>query len=66
MPDFRNLLYWSGTLQSDAEGKELRSFFTSDQRGSYTVVVQGITEEGRTGSTILNFDVVETPMNAKK
>jgi hypothetical protein len=56
-PDFRNLLYWSPDVKIDASGKKTLSFYTSDQKSTYTIVVQGITAGGKPGSTMINIDV---------
>lgn len=57
MPDFRNLLFWSPDLVIDASGKKTLSFYTSDQKGKYTVVVQGITPSGTPGSNTFQIEV---------
>lgn len=56
-PDFRDLLYWSPEVKIDASGKKTISFYTSDQEGAYTVVLQGISSDGRTGVTKSSFRV---------
>ena len=50
IPDFRNSLYWKPDLKSTKEGKASVEFFTSDESGVYTVVVDGISTAGKTGS----------------
>ena len=55
-PDFRNLLYWNPEVHTTPTGTEL-VFYTSDQVGSYRVVVQGLTPGGLTGSTSVVFGV---------
>ncbi|GAB3167296.1 MG2 domain-containing protein [Telluribacter humicola] len=57
LPDFRNLLHWAPMLTTDAEGKQVVDFFTSDQTGTYQVVVQGLTESGTAGSRQFTFVV---------
>lgn len=58
LPDLRTLLYWAPTLQTDAAtGKQNVQFFTSDQKGKYQVVVQGITPDGKVGYTTQTFVV---------
>ncbi len=57
LPDFRNLLLWAPTLTTDAQGKRSFDFYTSDQTGTYRVVVQGITAKGTAGSQVLTFEV---------
>jgi hypothetical protein len=51
LPDFRNVLYWSPDVKIDSNGKKTISFYTSDQENKYTVVVQGISPEGKLGSS---------------
>ncbi len=57
LPDFRNLLHWSPTLTTNAQGKQGLDFYTSDQTGSYRVVVQGLTRSGAAGSGEFVFEV---------
>jgi hypothetical protein len=57
LPDFRNLLYWSPDLQTDQQGDGYFSFYTSDQKGKFAVVVQGITDDGEAGFGIGFFEV---------
>jgi hypothetical protein len=51
LPDFRNVLYWSPDVKIDSSGKKTISFYTSDQENKYTVVLQGISPEGKVGAT---------------
>ena len=57
MPDFRNVLYWSPDIQSDAQGKAELSFYTSDLKGKYIGVVQGMTRDGKVGESSFFFEV---------
>lgn len=57
LPDFRNVLYWSPSLNSSAQGKKQLSFYTGDQNGQYIGVIQGLTADGVAGSQIFNFEV---------
>ena len=57
LPDFRNLLHWVPTLIPDAQGRASLDFYTSDQTGTYRVVVQGLTPTGQAGSTEVTFEV---------
>jgi hypothetical protein len=57
LPDFRNLLHWAPDITTDQTGKAQIQFFTSDQTGTYKVVVQGITGSGVAGSKVFSFDV---------
>ena len=57
LPDFRNLMHWSPTLTTNAQGRAGLDFFTSDQTGTYRVVVQGLTPGGAAGSGEYVFEV---------
>lgn len=57
LPDFRNVLYWSPDVNTNATGKTAVSFYTSDKTGKYIGVLQGITANGQAGSYSFKFDV---------
>ncbi|WP_457127091.1 hypothetical protein [Mucilaginibacter sp. HD30] len=57
LPDFRNALYWNPDLPTGPDGKAGVSYFTSDVTGKYIGVLQGISNNGRTGSAYFSFDV---------
>jgi hypothetical protein len=57
LPDFRNLLHWSSDVVTKADGKTEFSFYTSDQAGTYIMVVQGMTKNGLAGSRTMTFEV---------
>jgi hypothetical protein len=57
MPDFRNTLYWKPDLKSDKEGKASVSFFTSDEPGDYTIIVEGTASDGKAGICRIPFSV---------
>ncbi len=57
IPDFRNLLYWSPDVKTDEKGKGSLSFYSSDLPGRYTVIVQGISENGLPGKAIASFAI---------
>lgn len=57
MPDFRNLLYWSPDIQTDSSGQATVEFYTSDMKGKYVAVLQGIDDAGYAGSYYFTFDV---------
>ncbi|MBO0936811.1 hypothetical protein J2I47_09675 [Fibrella sp. HMF5335] len=50
-PDFRTLLHWQPYVQTNAQGRANLSFYTSDQEGTYRVVVQGVTPAGQPAFT---------------
>jgi len=55
IPDFRNTLYWNPDIMTDSEGKASVEFYTSDESGEYTVIVEGITSDGKTGKSEISF-----------
>ncbi|GAB2534494.1 hypothetical protein [Rufibacter soli] len=57
LPDWRNLLYWNPTADTDSQGKASMHFYTADQPGTYTILVQGITAGGLPGSKTVSFQV---------
>ena len=57
LPDFRNVLYWSPSISTNAQGKTQVNFYTSDRTGNYIGVLQGITATGKAGSQYFKFTV---------
>jgi hypothetical protein len=60
IPDQRTLLFWEPNASTDSNGKLQLEFFTSDIEGRYVVVVEGITNDGKAGSTSHVFSVTVT------
>lgn len=59
-PDFRELLFWSANESTGKDGRKEVRYFTSDQAGTYQMVVQGMNEEGLFGSYTTTFKVTRT------
>ena len=57
-PDFRNVLFWSPDIHAGNKNNAI-SFYTSDKPGKYSVVVQGISTNGMSGSKIMSFSVTK-------
>lgn len=57
IPDFRNTLYWNGDVQTDKDGKAKLQFYSSDLKGKYLVVVQGMNDTGGFVSATATFEV---------
>jgi hypothetical protein len=51
IPDFRNTLFWDPDLHTDRTGKTSVEFYTSDEPGEYVINVEGITSDGKTGTS---------------
>lgn len=45
--DFRNTLYWDPLVRTTEENGSSVHFFTSDEKGDYLIVIEGITDDGR-------------------
>jgi hypothetical protein len=61
LADFRNLLHWAPDLRTASGEETQQEFYTSDQTGTYLVVVQGMTAAGQVGSQVLSIEV-KTPL----
>lgn len=59
IPDFRNLLYWSPDVETDNSGQATVEFYTSDLKGKYVAVLQGMDDSGYAGSYYFTFDVMD-------
>lgn len=57
LPDFRNLLYWDPSVKTNKNGVQTLHFYSSDLRGRYVSVLQGLTKDGKTGSKVILFEV---------
>jgi hypothetical protein len=57
VPDFRNVLFWAPEIKTDENGFARLSFYTSDLKGKYVGVLQGIDENGNAGSYTFTFEV---------
>lgn len=57
VPDFRSTLYWNPDVNSGKDGKINLSFYTSDKAGKYIGIIEGIGQNGETGSHYIHFEV---------
>jgi len=57
LPDFRNVLYWSPNLKLTNANSSKIEFYTSDKKGKYVAVVQGIDANGKCVSGTHCFEV---------
>jgi hypothetical protein len=60
LPDFRNVLFWSPRIVPGAGGQSQLSFFSSDLKGRFAVVVQGISSNGLPGKAVSFFAVTDS------
>jgi hypothetical protein len=57
MPDFRNVLLWEPNIQIGKSRAAQINFYSSDRKGKYMGIVEGINENGIAGSTRFYFEV---------
>jgi hypothetical protein len=57
LPDFRNTLYWDPDARTDKDGKASVGFYTSDETGEFTVIVEGFAADGKGGRSVSSFKV---------
>ena len=55
LPDFRNTLLWKPDLNTGKDGNTEITFYASDESAEYTIVVEGITPDGKTGYSAIKF-----------
>ena len=46
-PDLRTTIHWQPVVTIDEEGVATFEFYTADEPGSYTVIIEGLTNDGR-------------------
>lgn len=57
IPDFRSTLYWNPNLPVDESGNTSMKFYTSDRKGDFLIVLQGINAKGEVVSGSAAFKV---------
>jgi len=57
IPDFRNTLYWNPDIRTNKQGKASVEFYTSDETGEYTVLVEGFTPDGARVKAVTSLTV---------
>lgn len=54
--DLRTTLYWNPIVKSDKDGKAGFSFYTADNPVTYTVIIEGVTDDGRVIRAVEKID----------
>jgi hypothetical protein len=57
IPDFRNTLFWKPDVHTGKDGSAEVVFYTSDESSDYSIVVEGITTDGKTGFSSAGLNV---------
>ncbi|MEP6614082.1 MAG: TonB-dependent receptor, partial [Mucilaginibacter sp.] len=55
--DYRSTICWKPDLITDKDGKASFSFFNSDNKGTYRVVIEGIDADGNIGRQVYRYTV---------
>ena len=58
-PDYRTTLYWKPDISINERGKSSVEFFTGDSPGTYQVIVEGISNDGRPVRGVHSFQIAE-------
>jgi hypothetical protein len=61
IPDLRANLFWSPGIFTNEKGEAGISFYTSDDTGSYLIIVQGLSKDGRPFYAESSFTVSHSP-----
>ncbi|MCC8170745.1 MAG: hypothetical protein LIP00_02970 [Parabacteroides sp.] len=56
-PDLRTTLYWNPRIRTDADGTATVEFYSADTPTTYSVVLEGITPEGKLFRTVKEVEV---------
>jgi TonB-dependent SusC/RagA subfamily outer membrane receptor len=46
-PDLRTTIHWQPVIQTDSQGVATFEFYTADDPSSYTVIIEGLTDNGK-------------------
>lgn len=57
--DERETIYWNPALEPDANGVARFSFYTADEPGTYSIIVEGISDKGEMVREIVEIKVEE-------
>lgn len=55
-PDFRSTVFWLPTLKTNEKGEALFSFYNGDDTGTYQIVIEGMTTEGKMGRLVQEIE----------
>jgi len=58
-PDSRSTLYWAPVIETDSLGNATVEFYSSDTRGDFEVVLEGISEKGIPAEGKGSFEVID-------
>jgi len=47
IPDLRTTIYWKPNVITDKKGNAKLDFYTADDTGTYSVIIEGVSEDGK-------------------
>ncbi|MEO1261820.1 MAG: MG2 domain-containing protein [Bacteroidota bacterium] len=56
-PDLRTTLHWNGLIKTNLRGEATEFFSTSDQKGTYVIIAQGLRKDGQPFYGTSRFEV---------
>ncbi|GAB3916203.1 carboxypeptidase-like regulatory domain-containing protein [Mucilaginibacter boryungensis] len=57
IPDHRTTIYWKPDIVTDKAGNATFKFYTTDDKGTYQITIEGITADGRPAHVVKSFTV---------
>lgn len=57
IPDLRSTIYWQPNIVTDEDGNATIEWYNADVTGKYNIVIEGISNDGRIGSSSLSYTV---------
>ena len=57
LPDLRSTLYWKPDVVTDEDGNATLEWYNDDVAGRYNIVIEGISNDGRTGNAHISYEV---------
>jgi hypothetical protein len=58
LPDFRTCLYWQPEINTSTSAPTQLHFYTSDTKGKFIGVINGLTDDGFPGTRVFSFEVL--------
>jgi len=56
-PDLRSTIYWNPNIITDKDGKASFEYYNADTKGTYRIVVEGISDTGSIGRIVYKYKV---------
>lgn len=61
--DFRETIYWNGTVQTNKDGKADLEFYNSDANTTFRVIAEGLSYDGKPGRAEVTY-AAQSPLSA--